>query len=130
VSEKDEFRVLMCGDRNWTKRDPIRRALVFVLWSMALWIPRRDIVVIHGAARGADTIAGEIAEKMGFQVRSFSADWNRYGRAAGPIRNREMLAADPHVAFAFHSDLDNSKGTKDMVSIAEAAGVEVQVITG
>jgi hypothetical protein len=84
-------------------------------------------LIIHGAAKGADTIAGNIANKLGFQVVSVPAEWEKYGRAAGPIRNKIMLNMEPDLVLAFHSDIENSKGTKNMVEIARKKGVETIV---
>jgi hypothetical protein len=59
----------------------------------------------HGGAKGADTIAGLIARELGKFVTEFPADWNRYGKGAGPIRNRQMLDEfRPEVVFAFVDD--------------------------
>ena len=63
---------------------------------------------------------------MGFRVESFPAKWDLYGRAAGPIRNQEMLdVGKPSLVVYFHSDLKDSKGTKDMVERATKSGIEV-----
>lgn len=91
-------------------------------------------ILIHGGARGIDTIAGDVATAMGnISVEAFPADWDAYGRAAGPKRNQQMLdqllalREDGHTVavLAFHDDLDSSKGTKQMVSIAKRAGIAV-----
>lgn len=111
-------RVLVCGDRNWTDEAKIRAELraAYHLWP--------DMILCHGAARGADTIAGTIAESLGVPVTPFPADWKRFGRRAGPIRNRQMLREfRPTRALAFHDHIEQSKGTKDMVGAARAAGI-------
>ena len=88
-------------------------------------------MVIHGAARGADTIAADLAKGMGMKVLPFPAKWDRYGRAAGPIRNRQMLwEGHPDVVHAFHTDLEASNGTADMVKQAEKAGIPVVIHDG
>ena len=96
--------VLVCGDRKWTSRETIEQRLRLL---------PSGTRIIHGAARGADTIGGEIAKQLGFRVWAFPADWKRFGRSAGPIRNREMLAQRPDLVLAFHNCLSESKGTKD-----------------
>jgi hypothetical protein len=64
--------------------------------------------------RGADTLAGIIAEQIGLQVEVYPADWNRHGQAAGPIRNQQMLdQGRPDIVLAFHANISQSKGTKD-----------------
>jgi hypothetical protein len=86
----------------------------------------RPTVVIHGDARGADRLAGEIANAAGIPVESYPADWVKHGRAAGPIRNQLMLdVAKPDVVLA----MPGGNGTADMVRRAKAAGVAVVVIT-
>ena len=47
--------------------------------------------LLHGGARGADRAIGRAARQLGWPVEVLAADWRRHGRAAGPIRNRELL---------------------------------------
>lgn len=111
--------VLVCGDRDWTDEKMIEAELQK--------LPKGSIVV-HGACRGADTIAGNIAKRLGFEVRPYPANWNEFGKRAGVIRNREMLQREnPNLVIAFHKNLDRSKGTKDMVTVAKEAGVRVKI---
>jgi hypothetical protein len=111
------MRVLVCGDRNWTDEAAIAR----VLFNLPA-----DTVLIHGAARGADSIAGRVGERLGFEVLKFPADWEKFGRAAGPIRNQQMLdEGKPDLVIAFHPNLAASKGTKDMVKKARKHGIKV-----
>ena len=115
------MKVLVCGDRNWTDRAAIK-----------LWLETLKAVgytrVIEGEARGADRLAREEAEKLGLEVDPHPANWDKYHRAAGMIRNREMLDQCPDLVLAFHSDLSKSKGTKDCVQEAKKRGIKVEVI--
>jgi len=111
------MRILVCGDRHWTDEKAIRRELGAMFTGST---------VIHGACRGADAIAGKVARELGFAVEEYPADWDKYGRAAGPIRNRQMIKeGNPDLVIAFHPDLSKSKGTADMCSAAKQAGVPV-----
>ena len=112
------MKVIVCGDRNWTNKEAIKREL-------SEFPPCTE--VIHGGCRGADTLAGDAARELGFNVRVVVAQWNLHGRAAGPIRNQKMLDNNPHYVLAFHADIENSKGTKHMVSIATKSGTPVLV---
>lgn len=112
-------RILICGDRNWTDVKAISKVLK--------GYDPHTTVLICGMARGADRIAYDLAKRMGMHVMEFPADWDKHGKSAGPIRNREMLNANPELVIAFHDDLENSKGTKDMVTIAKRRGVKVKV---
>jgi hypothetical protein len=66
---------------------------------------------------------------LGLRVEEYPAQWHRYGQAAGPIRNQEMLKTGIHLVLAFHPNLSESKGTKDMVTRAASAGVPVHIFT-
>lgn len=114
------MRVLVCGDREWTNDK--------VIYQRLKEFARQETTIIHGDARGADTLAKQIAEFLGFKVEAYPADWETYGNAAGPFRNRQMLASRPDLVIAFHNDILNSKGTRDMVTISRQAGIPVEVI--
>ena len=111
--------ILVCGDRNWIDYRPIKREL-------SKYNPKTD-VIMHGDARGADRISGQVAMALGFPVRPFPANWNRFGKAAGPIRNQQMLDERPDLVLAFHPNIEQSKGTGHMVRIARLKGVKVEV---
>jgi len=114
------MKVLVCGDRSWKDWNKIRSKLQEL----------KPEVIIAGGARGADTTAALIASKeLGIPAYIYPAQWNTYGRAAGPIRNREMLDQCPDLVLAFHSDLSKSKGTADCVREARKRGIKVQIVT-
>ena len=113
------MRVLICGDRNWKDYDAIEEYL--------RTLPPGS-VVINGRCRGADNMARFLAHQLGYETMDFPADWNKYGDAAGPIRNGEMLReGKPELVVAFHNDVDKSKGTADMLSQAREAGVPTAI---
>src|SRR3546814_14604888 len=76
-------------------------------------------VVIEGDARGVDRIAGYWARKNRVTELKFPADWTKHGKAAGPIRNQQMLdKGKPDLVLAF----PGGRGTADMVNRATQAG--------
>ena len=81
--------------------------------------------LIHGNCRGLDRQAGAIAKNLGFIVDSMPAEWGRYGKGAGPIRNRQMLDRQPDLVLSFHPNLEQSRGTKDCVEEAIRRGIPV-----
>ena len=111
--------VLICGDRNWADRQKVVARLAAI---------PDGATIIHGACRGADCIAGEESTRRGFSVKEFPADWEKYGKSAGPIRNDAMLAEKPDLVIAFHPNLAESKGTADTVRKARAIGIPVDII--
>lgn len=85
-----------------------------------------DTVIISGGARGVDTWAEHAADDYGLETLILPANWNAYGKAAGMIRNKEIVAnCDRLVAFWDGS----SKGTKHSIEQARIAGKLVEVIT-
>jgi hypothetical protein len=116
------MRVLICGSRDWDDVACIER----VVQELAAADP--DLVVIEGEARGADSIARDAARRLGVPVIKYPADWVSYGRAAGPMRNQQMLDAGPDLVVAFHPNIAESKGTRDMVMRAGRAGIPVRLV--
>lgn len=83
--------------------------------------------VIEGEARGADRLARDYAERQGIPVLAFPAQWDLYGKAAGSIRNTEMLrVGKPEMVIAFRGP--NSRGTQNMIDQATKAGVPVEIV--
>ena len=92
----------------------------------------QDTLVITGGAWGADWLGALEAYGQHFPIRTFPADWKKNGKGAGPKRNREMLAylkTEPPPRMVLALPTKDSKGTRDMIKIAEAAeGVDVRVV--
>ena len=113
-------RILICGSREWNDFNTIKKYLQTL---------PKDTVIIHGGCRGTDSIAGYLAKQMGMEVQVYKADWNKQGKGAGPQRNQRMIdEGKPDLVVAFHDDIDNSKGTLDMVTRAKKSGLEVLLI--
>ena len=82
----------------------------------------KDVVIISGGARGADLLAKKYAENKNLLYIEFTPNWDMFGKAAGPIRNTEIVkSAD--LLIAFWNGI--SSGTKDSITKAEAKGIKV-----
>ena len=112
------MRVIVCGSRSWTDRGRIADRLFD--------LPPGSTIV-HGAAKGADRIAHQEAEKLGHFVEPHPADWETHSKRAGIIRNEEMAALGADLCIAFWDGL--STGTAHMVDRAEAHGIELELVT-
>jgi hypothetical protein len=118
------MRLLVCGDRNWKDKGLINKVLLSY-WMDAPW---ETLTIIHGCAKGVDSLAGEIGKENSQKILEFPAQWDKFGKSAGPIRNQQMLdKGKPDLVLAFHDNIEESKGTKDMVNRAKNAGLEVRV---
>jgi hypothetical protein len=110
--------VLVTGSRTWTDEHAIHDRL--------LRCPAGTVIVHGQAKRGADAIADRQAKLLGLEVDPHPADWERHGRKAGPIRNREMLDSGIDLVLAFWDGM--SRGTKDCIEEAQRRGIPVEVL--
>lgn len=109
------MRVLVCGGRDYANQQQLETVLDSLDSDYYT-------TLIHGAARGADTLAAMWAASRFMEVKPFPADWDKYGRSAGAIRNQRMLdEGKPDLVVAF----PGGAGTALMVKLARKAGVEV-----
>jgi len=108
-------RILICGDRNYQDWIKVQEYLDTI---------SRTTIIIHGGARGADSLAGNLATSLKMKVIKFPANWDKYGKAAGVLRNQQMLdEGHPDLVVYFHKDIENSKGTRDMLKRATDSGI-------
>jgi hypothetical protein len=115
------MRVLVCGGRDYADERSVFAALD------ALDQKYGHLTIIQGGARGADELARRWCKTHGAQMVNAPADWKRYGRAAGLIRNQRMLDEyRPNLIVAF----PGGRGTADMVRRARATGIEVVEFPG
>ncbi len=113
------FRVIIAGSRGFDNYEMLKSKCNLFLKN------KMDITILSGTARGADLLGEKYAEEMGFQIERHPADWDRYPRSAGYVRNAEMaMAADALIAF-----LDGkSRGTQNMIQKATGCGLQVRVV--
>lgn len=95
-----ELRVLVTGGRDYADRATVRRTLRYLADCYIHGFRPEEVVLVHGGAPGADTLAAEEATALGWRVEAHPADWETHGRAAGPIRNKEMVAG-AHYCLVF-----------------------------
>lgn len=107
------MRVLVCGGRDYAYYTTVASVLREI----------KPTVIIHGGARGADYLASVWAVTHNIPEHPYPADWNKHGKAAGPIRNQQMLdEGQPDLVIAF----PGGRGTADMVKRAKKAGITVR----
>lgn len=117
MTEEKDYRILVCGGRKWTNR-----VLTFGVldgYLQQFHLRGKPIVIVEGGADGADTLAKEWAIKNDVPFEEYPADWSRYGRAAGPIRNQQMLDTGIDLVVAF----PGGRGTADTIRRAEKMGI-------
>ena len=119
------MRILVCGGRDfdsskvWIWLEHVMKA------ELGFYAGASIDCIIHGGATGADSTAGRWAESEGIKVHSFPVrkeDWKKYGKNAGPMRNRKMIIeGKPDVVIAF----PGGKETESMINLADEYGIRV-----
>ena len=123
------MKVLVCGGRDFTDWPFFRGKMEEIALAR---FPRMDadeygnflykVTIISGGAKGADTLAADWAAVNWAGYEEYRADWNKHGKAAGPIRNQQMLdEGKPDLVIAFLG----GNGTNDMINRAKKADIEV-----
>lgn len=134
----DMFKLIVAGPRNFTDYEAVRREVAAILLPLPLL--HSDIQIVSGACDrgiitftredgtnvcGADGLGERFAQDCGYSVRSFPAEWIKYGKSAGPLRNRQMCNyADACIVFGNGT----TRGSKDMADVARAAGKLVRPV--
>lgn len=108
------MRIVVTGGRDFTDREMVVSAM------SALGVGDGDVIV-DGCASGADTLCAEVASKLGAKIEPHPADWKRYGKAAGPLRNNEMIDSGCDFLLAF----PGGRGTSECKAYARRRGVRV-----
>lgn len=115
--------ILTTGSRDWDDPRTLRHAIFRALYETKTFFG--DAALAHGdCPTGADALADEYAREVGMHVLKFPADWARYGKRAGFLRNAEMVDMAPDICLAFIRD--ESRGATMTADLAERAGIETR----
>jgi hypothetical protein len=110
------MRILVTGSRDWEDVITILNAL-----ANEVRFDETNVLIHGGCPTGADAIASRIWKNLLLEEEVYVADWKKYGRAAGPKRNKQMVEAGADVCLAFIRN--NSRGATGCAKIAEIAGI-------
>jgi len=122
------MRVLICGSRGW--KDPTPISALIAGYDVLAEGKGEKLIIIHGDAPGADRLAKRLGKQWGARVIDEPAQWEKYGKRAGFIRNQKMIDDyQPDAIWAFRS-YGKSNGTDDMITRGEAAGIPTFVVNG
>lgn len=113
-------RIIICGTRTFNDDELLYDKLDKITKDMT------DVEIISGACEGADNIGEKYAKDKGLLLKVFPANWDKYGAAAGPLRNEQMLnyaLQEKALVVAFWNG--KSRGTSNMIKIAKNSGVTV-----
>jgi hypothetical protein len=117
------LKILVTGSRDWTDARSIELEMFRALYETKTTFS--EAVLIHGACpTGADALADAYARATGMHIIRRPADWERYGKRAGFLRNAELVDLGPDVCLAFIRS--KSRGATMTANLAEKAGIEVR----
>jgi hypothetical protein len=118
--KKEKFRVIVAGSREFNDYDFLKEKLDHLL---AKKLEDFEIIIVSGTAAGADKLGERYANESGFDIYRYPADWNKFGKSAGYLRNVQMAEnADACVVFR----VNNSKGSTHMINIANEKNLLVR----
>lgn len=124
--------VLVTGSRRWQDAAVIRDAIIGALSGSD---PDENHMLVHGdCPTGADAIADYVADKLGLSVHTFPADWSRWGKLAGPMRNKRMVeyvasCRDNERVVVLGFLMPDSRGTVGTINLARQAKLPINLYT-
>ena len=122
MKNKPTYKIIIAGGRNFVDYNLLKEKVNKILQEKKV---THKIVIISGCARGADTLGLRYASENALNVEEYPANWDKYGKKAGYVRNVEMAEnADALIAFWD----GKSKGTKHMIDIATERNLPIRVI--
>lgn len=122
MEDRPIYKIIIAGGRDFMDYNLLKEKANKILQEKRV---SYKIVIISGCARGADTLGLRYASENAFDVEEYPADWDKYGKKAGYMRNVEMAKnADALIAFWD----SKSKGTKHMIDIATERNLPIRVI--
>ena len=113
------MRIIIAGGRDFNNYAELAKTMDYLLSNIT-----DDITIVCGKARGADTLGEQYVKEKGYAILYFPADWNKYGRSAGFIRN-EQMAKNADALAAFWDG--QSVGTRHMIETAKKNNLLVRI---
>ena len=130
TQDTKQHTILVCGSRTFDDYECVSREITKYITDLREKTGLEyEFTILHGGCTGADKLASKYAKNNEFKVIKKMANWNKYGKSAGPIRNHEMILLKPDVVFAFSIQEELTRGTRDMVKQAKSHNVKTIIIT-
>lgn len=121
------FRIIVCGGRHFNDYNLLKDEIDKVIARFNRYV--QEIEIVSGHCAGADQLGEQYARECGYPCKVFPANWEKYGRSAGPIRNSEMIkyASEVNVPIVVAFRSPRTKGTNDTIKKATKKGFKVFV---
>lgn len=122
------MKICIGGYRGFHDYEKFKAAVlkVFEEWNISLNKEnKKDVTIVSGGSSGVDSLAERLADELELEKKIEKPDWDNYGKAAGPMRNSEMIKIATHL-IAFPSKY--GRGTQDTIRKAQNKGIPIKVI--
>ena len=121
----ERYKLIIAGTRSFNDYELLRSVIAQLFMKRRCWTIDWNEEIVSGGAPGADTLAVRYATEADMPFKVFPADWKKYGRSAGPRRNRQMAEyADAAIVFWD----GKSRGTQNMIQQMRELGKPVEVV--
>ena len=115
----EKIRLIVAGSRCFDDYDLLKSQI------NEIKVKYEIVEIVSGTARGADRLGELYAKEHNIPVKRFPADWDRYGKAAGYIRNVQMAEyADACICFS----INYSRGTEHMINLSKLNKLKLRVV--
>jgi len=112
-------KVIIAGGRSFSDYNLLREVCDHMLQNQV------EVEIVSGKARGADSLGEKYAKEKNYTIKEFPADWEKYKKSAGYIRNKEMAQyADAAIVFWD----GKSKGSKHMIELSQEYNLKLKVV--
>lgn len=113
------MKIIVAGSRDFNDYELLKSRLSLCLKDAV------DIEIVSGTAKGADRLGELYANENNLKLKKFPADWNRYGKQAGYLRNKQMVEYATHCICFWDG---KSKGTKMMIDLANKNNLKTEIV--
>ena len=117
-----DFRLVVAGVRYFDDYPKLSDAIDEYIKPYA---DKKSIIIVSGCAEGADKLGERYANEHNMRIERYPAKWDKYGKAAGPLRNERMAEVADAVIVFWDGE---SKGTKSMIDCAKQANIPCKII--
>ncbi len=114
-------RIVVAGCRDYNNYNEAKKYIDFCISNLR---KEYDIIFVSGGCSGADMLGEKYAEENGFQIERYPAEWDKYGKYAGPKRNKKMAQMSDYVICFWDG---KSRGTKLMIDFAIQFGKPIKI---
>jgi len=114
-------RILIAGCRNFENYELAKKYIDFCISDIK---KKHKLIFISGGCRGTDLLGERYARENGYALEIYPANWDKYGRSAGPRRNRQMAEICDYVICFWDGQ---SRGTKSMIDYAKKLNKPIKI---